>query len=200
MALTATFPSMAQLVRSLDAQGLSALMALIQQESTKRKTEIEDSYGNWFCSIVGVERIYSLAVVEAQELDLAKDGKYPEGVVKPSMMKELSAVRGIMGSNRPFIAIKIEILDPTTRKVEGVVVELIFKRYSLDREGKGSIFEHNYVTALSNATEDGTAFRSCLYNSGGMIDKQITAVRDLLEGKEIVALCGCPKYLIRMAK
>jgi hypothetical protein len=70
----------------------------------------------------------------------------------------------------------------------------------LDKDGeKGSWFEHNYVTALSNATEDKRRFTSCLYRSGGMTDKQITAVRDLLEGKEIDSPCDS-NFLIRMAK
>ena len=198
MATTAS--SMASALRSMNLNELNALRDLIVKEETDRKKEVRETYGEWFSNIVGVDRIFQLVKVEAKDLNLEAEGKYPQGVVRPSMLKDLSAVRGLTGWKRPFIAIKVEVLEPETKKVVGVFVELIFKRYGLDGDGKpGSIFEDNYVTALSNSREDGTRIESCLYCAGGMTSKQITAVRELLEGKEIEAVAG-PKYLLRMVQ
>ncbi len=198
MATAAT--SMASALRTMNLNELNALRDLIAKEETTRKTELVNTYGEWFCNIVGVDRIFQLTQVEAKDLNLTNDGKYPQCVVQPSMLKNHSAVRGMMGSNRPFVAVKIEVLDSETKKVVGVVVELIFKRYNMEGCGrKGGAREHQYVTALANSREDGTRIDSSLYCAGGMTNQQITAVKNLLEGQEIESVAG-PKYLLRMVR
>jgi hypothetical protein len=193
--------SMAQFVQSADTKSLGALMTLLQQEPARRKAQMEDTYGNWFCDIVGIERIYALAVVDAKQLNLDTfTGKCPDRVVIPSMLGKHTAVRGTFG-NKPLIAIKLEILCPATKKVEGVVVEVIFKKSPLDMDGgKGKPDENRYLAA-NTKTDNGTYFNSCLGYNGlfSMNKEQVTAVEDLLKGKTIVAVHG-PKYLIRMAK
>lgn len=171
-------------IQSMSASDLINLINMAKQEETSRKTKIENNYGALFSKIIGTDKIYQLPEVQAKDLKLEKDPKYPQGVVRPSMLGEHSAVRGIMGSNRPFIAIKIELLNAETKKVYGVVVELIFKRYPIDGDGgKGAYYENNYVTALNNASESGESYPSMIYGSGGMSNKQIQVVADILDGK-----------------
>jgi hypothetical protein len=171
---------------------ISALIDLLQKEETNRKTEIKDAYGPDFCNIVSVEKIYGLAKVEAKTLGLENDSECPDNIVTPAMLNGCCAVRGVMGSLRPFIAIKIDILDSKTKEKIDVVVELVFKRYSLKGDGgKGKYMENNYVTALFITSEKGHSFPSfCysdLYCSGGMSEEEMAAVKDLLDGKTITA-------------
>lgn len=187
-----------KLFQTMNSQQLQTLLNQAANEMSKREKEIADNYGGFFTSIVGVEQIFRLNVVPADQLNLLGDSKYYAQTVKPSMLKDAPAVRGITSDNRPFIAIQIEMLNPETREVVDKVVELVFKRYSLDFDGKkGALHENNYVTALHNAGENGTFYNSTLYTSGSMSTPQIEAVRDLLEGKEIKAPTGY--YLIRKA-
>jgi hypothetical protein len=177
------------LIRAMNGLELGALIARLQKVETNRKAEIESAYGTDFCTIVTVEKIYSLPKVEAN----------PSKVVVPSMLNGPCAVRGIMGSGRPFIAIKIDVLDSKTKEKIDVVVELVFKRYSLKGDGgKGKYMENNYVTALTNTSEKGKTLPSFLYGSRGMSKEQMAAVKDLLDGKTITAPQS--KYdLIRMS-
>jgi hypothetical protein len=182
--------SITEAIRSMNTQNLNALKDLIAQEESNRKAEIKNMYGEWFCNIVGIENIYSLTQVEAKDLNLEGNSKYFQDTVKPSMLKE-PAVRGIMGNNRPFVAIKLEMLDSETKKVMHVVVEVIFKRYPLTGDGgKGCQHENNYVTTLSNLTEKEVKVSSYLYSSGSMRDQHIMALKDLLEGKTVRAPVG----------
>ncbi len=177
---------------SLSNEELNSLVSEAQAEQASRMKKVKDLYGAFFSDIIGLEQLYKLPEVPAQQLRLNVDLKYPQQRALPSHMPHTSAVRGILGvqDRTPFVAVKIEVLDPTTKKVEAVVVEVIFKRYSLS--------EDNYVTALSNITEDGKIVPSVLYTGGAMSPIQITAVRELLEGKTIKAPIG--KNLIRLAK
>lgn len=190
------------LIRVVNALELDKLNARLQKEKNALKAvkaEIEDAYGTDFCNIVTIKKIYSLAKVEANALGLENDSKYPNNLVTPAMLNGRSAVRGLMGSLRPFIAIKIDVLDSKTREKIDVVVELVFKRYSLKGDGaKGGYMENNYVTAFSITSEKGKSFPSFLYGSGGMSREQMTAVKDLLDRKTIPApQANC--YLIRMS-
>jgi hypothetical protein len=195
-----SFNDIQSLIQSMDTISLDQLIKESQSELKNRQEaktkQMLSEYGKIFCDIIGVDTIYSIPVVEAKTLGLLKESKYPQKVVKPSMMGGHSVVRGKTELNRPFIAIKIEMLTPETRKVEAVVVELIFKRYSIDCDGRGGgLHEDNYVTALNNSTNNGEVYPSTLYSTGGMSDSQIQAVKDLLEGKEIKSPVG--NYLIR---
>lgn len=167
------------------------------EKKKERQEKIKSIYGQRFTQVVGIENISSLVEMSAAELNLENDDTYPSNTVKPYMMKELSAVRGIMGSSRPFIAIKIEMLHRETKDVVAVVVEFIFMRYVIDNGESRKIFENNYVTATNIIDDKGHHFLSNLYSSGSMSVQQMEAVRDLLEGKEILA----PKesYIIRKA-
>lgn len=205
---TSGLSQLTTLLRNMDFNNLQNLTpddlnAAIREETERRKKEIEDFYGSLFSNIVGAERILSLPTVTAIDLSLENPGKYPQCTVLTKHLPNLSAVRGMDGWDRPFIAIKIEVFDYSKKKI-CEVVELIFKRYGIKGDGKkGRIHEDNFVTALTNRGGDGETYNSTLYSSGGMIDAQIQAVRDLLDGKEIKAPVtygfgeGC---MIRMVK
>lgn len=190
-----------KMVQALSKEGLSSLVSVANSEQLKRQEKIKDIYGQWFCNLVGMDRLYNLPEVTASQLTLDIDTKYPQQRVLPSHLNASTAVRGIMGkeSARPFVAVKIELLDPTTQKVVNVVVEVIFKRYCLHGDGgKGRWMESNYVTALCNTAENAKVYSSMLYSGGGMSSDQVTALGAILEGKTIKAPIG--DYLIRMAK
>lgn len=193
-----------QLLSRIEHQEDLSLRELYNQSSHEiknRKEKILQEFGSRFTELVGFERIEALPVVNAEDIGLIGGQKYPGGQVKPYLMNGQSAVRGVMkDTNRPFIAIKIQMKDPETLKILGTVVEVIFKRYSNDRDSKlGEWHENNWVTALSNADNYGNFYRSTLYRGGGMSKKQMEGVRDLLDGKEIHSVSGAiPDYLIQM--
>lgn len=181
-----------QLMTSLSLDDIQKLMTLLPKEEEARRTKINDLFGKVFCQGVGEHNILQLPVVQAEDLNLVKTSKYPECRVTISMLKGKSAVRGLMTMDydeimqRPFLALHVDILTKEGNKLQEVV-ELVFKRYPIETDGgKGCMHEHNYVTALTNLADDGRGFRSYLYSSGGMTPEQIQAVRDLLEGKEIL--------------
>jgi hypothetical protein len=186
------------LIRAMNMRELNARLQKEKDAIEAVKEEIKGVYGTDFCKIVTVKKIYFLAKVKANALGLENDDKYPNNVVTPAMLNGRRAVRGVMGSLRPFIAIKIDVLDSKTKEKIDVVVELVFKRYSLKGDGaKGGYMENNYVTALSITSEQGKSWNSFL-SSGEMSHKKMAAVKDLLDGKTIIApQAKC--YLIRMS-
>lgn len=183
---------------SLSFQELGALMIKIQEEQNERQKKIPIDYGPWFCKIVGQETICRLPEMDAKSLGLDRDGKYPEGTT-PSMLRTHSAVRGIMSWNRPFIAIKVEVREIDTDKIVGVFVEVIFKRYGLDGEGApGRARENHYVTLFLTHSDDGKKHGTFLYGAGAMKEEGVIAVRDLLEGQEVVSPIYKNSYKLRM--
>ncbi|MGH2613430.1 MAG: hypothetical protein ACRDFB_10350 [Rhabdochlamydiaceae bacterium] len=152
----------------------------------QKEEEINKIFGKTFTNIVGADVIDSIPEVSAASLKLNTNlSKYPKRIVKPSYLGDHPAVRTIMGDQRPVIAMNIELLSHTG-KVQTVVNELVFKRYSLDGDGKlGGIYENNYVSALEAMNEDGKVVDSYLYSSGGMSSQQMERVRDLLKGNKV---------------
>ena len=176
-----TSPNLAQ----MSSAALQQYLILAQQENQKREDEIVSIYERLFSSIIGCGTLFDLPIVSLTSLGV-DEAKYPEGI-KPSMMNEHSAVRGMMESGRPFVAIKIQIVEATTQKVIAVgAVEFVFKRYSKEGGLKGRD-EDNYVTSPTIRSEGGTQYASTLYSTGGMSTKQMQAVKALLDGKEIKA-------------
>ena len=180
-------------MHSMTIQQLEALKAQIAQEEARRMAEIPMIFGEWFTNNIGKEIIYKVAIVDPKALGLEYDakhylrlnysGKYFLNPIRPAMLGDASAVRGVLGpKQKPFITVKIEVLDRTTRKTKHVFVELIFKRYSKK-------FPDHYVIAT----------HPTVLGLGVMGDKGITILRDLLAGKEIVVPTD-PKCLYRMAR
>lgn len=174
-------------------------------ELEKVQAQIQDKiithvYGREFSRILSAKTIFSLPVVEAKQLDLDSEDKYYVMQAKPSALGNASAVRGINGRNCPFVAVKIDMLDSNTHELIAQVVEVVFKRYGNDGDGRyDGIYENNYVTTLYNTAEDGTRYTSCLYDSGGMKKHEMQALKDLLDGKTITSPHQT-NILIRMAK
>lgn len=186
---TAAFPN-------IDTPLFQEIWKAFEEEREKRIRDIEDIYGRLFSNIIGKERLFNIPCLYAEDVHLEKDDKYPS--IKLEALKEHSAIRGITGSQRPFIAIKVEILNEATHEVEDVYPELICKRYPIDGDGrKGGDHEDNYITAVSTVSQKGKTYTSKLYSTGGMSEVQMEAVRDLLKGKEIKSPFG--KDLIRKA-
>lgn len=174
---------------SMSSGALREFIREAERQLEERKEVIRDNYGDSFTDIVGAELIDDLPEVPAKQLNLhSGEGKYAPACVKPEDLGEFSAVRGIMGSGRPFVAIRVEIIDKAKQTVIDKTVELIFKRYSLGGDGKrGALCENNFVTALSTLGESGKTHRSYLYSSGGMSEEQMEAVRDLLQTGETIS-------------
>lgn len=132
--------------------------------------QIRDVYGERFCNTVGIENILKMPRVTAESLNLQNPGKYPSQIVLVDFLKEASAVKGLDGCKRPFIAIRMEYYDNRENKIVKYV-ELIFKRYSIDGDGgKGQLHENTYVSALDNMCDDGRVRESVFYQTGGTQD------------------------------
>jgi hypothetical protein len=171
--------SIDSLISSMNFSEINELIQKLQHAQVKKKKTIVPNYGEIFCKIIGEETLCNLPEVSAKSLNLQVKNKYPQGIVKPSMLGDTSAVRGILSWERPFIAVKIEAKEVETQKIVGVFVEVIFKRYT-------DSYPNLYVTALGNTSDEGEKVSSFLYSSGGMNEEQMQAVKDLLDGKEIL--------------
>ncbi len=182
--------TIAEQIRSMNVFELNALRELIVQEETHRKTEIEDVYGQWFCNIVGVEKIYSLVKVDAKDINLDHVNKYPDLYVKPSMLGDRAAVRGEF-NNQPFIALKVDRLDPITKTVIDTVVEIVFKRFK----------DHamTYVVPSNILSETEKHSTSFLSENSGLSQREIEVIKGLLEGKEVMDLRD-RGFLIRLSR
>jgi len=162
------------------------LQKQIEERIAGVKEEIETHHHPKFINKVGLEILMDIPVVDAKALGLEAGEKYPQRVVTPEKLGEKNVVRGLDGANRPFIAIKVDLLDSKTNIKVAQVVEVVFKRYSLHCDGKNDGFQgKSYVTALSNKGDDGKNYQSGLYGSGGMINSQFERVKQLLKGETI---------------
>lgn len=194
---------MAAAAGAMTATQLRQHILQCQQELEGLRRNISDIYGEVFTGIVGGNKIFDIPEMDARELHLDNPGEYPEDRVTPGLFKA-ATTRGIMGDGRPFIAIKVELLDPATGAVVAKVVEVIFKRYSLQGDGgKGQAHEHHYVSVQSNRGDDGKRYPSLFQPEGRMDKAQMEALRDLLQDKTVD-----PRgeqslqqgYLVRMAR
>lgn len=134
--------------------------------------------GEWFCSNLGVERILSIPQIKTADVNLQKDNKYQECLIKPSMLKH-EAVRGLTGSNRPFIILKLDVFDSTTKKKVDTVALVIIQRYSDKSIGQ----DYRIIDAVSDKKYYDYNFFG-LYTLESLNLKHLNVIRDLLEGKE----------------
>lgn len=177
--------SIENFINTTSYDDLDTIIQLAQETKKARATEIIEQYGTTFSEIFGVQTLFDLPVVSAESLGISEKNDYPDGIA-PSLMEKHSAVRGIINNERPFVAIKIEIIDPTTKKVIDHAVELIFKRYSMHGDGKkGERGENNFVTSPNLKSTTGKGYTSLLSTSNGMSLKEIKAVKELLQGNTI---------------
>ena len=171
---------------SVSMQELLSLQKKINTRVAQVKNEVQTHHSDTFIQRVGLEILIGIHVVEAKTLGLHVKRKYPENIVIPAAMGEYSVLRGLDACNRPFIAIKVDLFDSTTKKQVTQVVEVVFKRYSLSGDGKnGNLHGNNYVTALNNTDGDGNSYQSGLYAGGGMSPDQMERVGKLLRGVKV---------------
>lgn len=188
----ATSADMTRLVQTMNLKDLETLRALIVERQNSRLQEIQKLYGKVLPDIIGIETIDAIPQVDAKEVNLENDRIYPDQAVTPSMLGNRSVVRGVMGSGRPFIALKIELLDSVTKKTKGVVVELVMRRYAKEQPD-------NYALPTNICGENGTHFYTSLCTGGGLDEEQMRVVKKLLQGEEVQA----PRdrsYLMRLFK
>lgn len=163
-------------------------------------------YGPILISEIGFDVLKSLPYIPAKKLNLEGVDVYPNCRVKPEMMQHGAVLTTTVGEMYdkslcfyPAIVIKLEILDPTSKKVIDTVAEVIQKRYPLEADGgKGQSQENNYVTATKNLYASGKTSFSSLYASGGMSLKDFAVVKQLLAGEEVIS--RYTRLLIRMSK
>jgi hypothetical protein len=174
---------------SLNGMSVTEMLALqkqLQEKVAVVQKEIETHHHASFIQRVGLNVLLDIPVVSAESLGLEVERKYPAGIVTPDKLGDKSVVRGLDAWNRPFIAIKVNLFDSTTGTKVAQVVEVVFKRYSLDYdERNGGYHGDNYVTALSNTGDDKKFYTSGLYSSGGMTYSQFSRVGQLLKGEKI---------------
>lgn len=176
---------------SMNSTALRDFIREAERQLKEHEEVIRNTYGDTFTDIVGAELIDDLPEVPAEQLNLHIGNiGCPVARVKPDDLGEFSAVRGIMGGGRPFVAIRVEIIDKAKQTVIDKTVELIFKCYSLDEEGKkGARGENDFETAVTNLGESGKQYLPYLCSSGGrgMSEEQMEAVRDLLQKGETIS-------------
>lgn len=184
---------------SLTICELDDLSKKIEQAKIARQKLVPVNYGAWFCAIIGEQAICNLPEVTAESLGLQNVIKYATDIVKPSMLRLHSAVRGILSWNRPFIAIKIEVKDAHTDEYIGTVVEVIHRRFAPNKDGgPGQLGIETFVTGVSNLTDDDKRIHGLLYCAGGMNEQKLIAVRDLLAGKEVLSPVSGGNYKLKM--
>lgn len=147
------------------------------------KFQQEHAWGERFTHAVGIEMLANLPEVDAAQLKLDDDHEGLPDRVTPDLFKE-PAVRGITGKDRrPFIAIKLLLIDPKTRKVVDTIVLLVFKRFGLNSSGaKGGGDENNIVTAPTCKGASGKIYNCPINGANGMNLEQFDYVRRLLDG------------------
>ncbi|MCH9609196.1 MAG: hypothetical protein S4CHLAM45_04180 [Chlamydiales bacterium] len=160
--------------------------SLFRQTMAKLSEEIRGKHSTGFITAVGIDRIMMAPIVTAEALGLNTKDRYHEKIVIPDMLGDESVVRGVDGNERPFIAVKVEILDPKKQKVSEMV-EVIYKRYGLNSDGENNgIHENNYVTALQNKCDDGSTCESVFQlHRGSLTGKQMEKLGQLLKGEKI---------------
>ena len=182
---------------------ISELQHFIYEASTQKTERTIDLYGSVLTDIIGVEAISKLPEKTPEELNLhtsalrytdkgetfqlSSEGKYPKNQIRPHHLEQ-PVVRGVLDSNRPFIALKLEVQRslPSGLLETSKVVELVMKRYSNTGDGKrGRRHENNYVTSLWCTDDTGMSHNSYLYQSGGMSPNELMAVKSLIEGKTV---------------
>lgn len=167
----------------IDKLPIADLYALQEKIQQRLKEEIQSQHSEQFIEALGLEALTKIPVVQS---DADEAGNY-------------TTFRGLDRSNRPFIAIKVDLLDQTGEKA-AQVVEKIFKRYSLDGDGKnGEEHGNNYVTTPAVRGDDGKEYPTGLYNAGGMSKEEQQGVGRLLRG-EVLAHPFRDGFSMRLAK
>ncbi|NGX59179.1 MAG: hypothetical protein KR126chlam3_00326 [Chlamydiae bacterium] len=133
----------------------SVLLKDLYSESRRREEKLEEEFGTSLCKTLGYDTIDEIPIVRAIDLGLDNEEQYHPRTVHPASLGEEIIVRGKDGWNRPFIALKCDVLDAKLEKV-AELVEIIYKRFPLDGfGGKGKEHENSYVSGFNNIDSKG---------------------------------------------
>jgi len=188
-----------ELTENLNSEQLDELIAKLDKTVDAQLENISTSFGSSFTRTIGARTLSRISEahgkIDENALERLKQlftgVDYPAPIT-PSEMRDNNVLRGEF-NNRSFVILKLELIDPTTRKIIKVVTEIIFQRFS-DED-----MQFNYVT--SHKATDDECSRSLLYSGGSMSKKQKEAVRDLIQGETISSpLEGDNNILLRLAK
>lgn len=160
-----------------------------------KKKQLREVYGDWFCDTVGIDNLKKMPRVTAESLNLQNASKYHSNTVlvdafkKAVKDKETSAVKGLDGYDRPFIAILMQGYDKTENKLVNYV-ELISKRHSIrDFGDKEQRQKNKYISALYNMCDDGKSRQSVFYNDNLFLshlkDRNWDLLKKLLGGEPV---------------
>jgi len=170
-----------EIISRMNSDELETLKAKIEDRKNEIKKNVEkifNDYGHFLSEIIGAEKINSIPEADPSMLEERfACVEYP-CPPSPSEMRTSSVMRGKL-SGRSFLVIKIVAVDKNTGKIIDISTELIFQRYS--------DWENNFVTSTNRRCEEDSFKSSYLYSTGGMSRAQMIAVKDLIEGKKIVA-------------
>lgn len=140
--------------------------------SVDQRHSLGNRYGYVLCESIGYDKLDSIPVVPAAQLQLEKDEAYPRPI-NPELF-EGNMVRG-MTHGRCFVALKLNILDPVTEQVTGTVAELFHSTTPYFPDAK-------YATTRTVLDEKGTEHRSLI--SEDMV-LEMSDLKSLLEGQTL---------------
>ncbi len=162
---------------ALDKLSPSQLLEL-KERAEKRwaeiEQEVEQTYHSNIVNLLGLRALAKIPVVAHEALDLRQQDYHSS--IPLSKLGPHSAVRGKDPVGRPFVAMKVKLLDAETLEPVATVVEIVFQRY-LDQST-------NWVSG-SCIGDDEKAYQSGLYRQGSMTKAQLERVGQLLGGETI---------------
>ncbi len=167
----------------------------LHREVRQREENLEIEFGTSLCTALGHDTIDAIPEVPAVKLGLKNQEQYHPRTVRPTSLGKEIIVRGKDGWNRPFIAVKCDVLDERLQKV-AELVEIIHKRYPLDGfGGKGKEHENSYVSGFNNIDSKGQEHFSVMPATARFQDT-IELFNRIING-EILQI---PHFSIRMSK
>ncbi len=177
------------LATPLSSLKLKELESRINQIYESKIQLVKDLYGEWFATLLGPETLADLPLVMPQMINLAgpqlKDNPGLIGMVRPSYLMGIPAVRGITGDGRPFIAVTLQTKG-ADKKPLLCFTEVIVKRYPVGLGGgKGEAHENEYVTVRSNFDEGKRIlFPSMICPQVDMEEAHVKSLGHFLRGME----------------
>lgn len=164
-------------------------------ESRRREAKLEEEFGTSLCKALGHDTIDAIPEVPADKLGLENTDQYHQRTVLPAHLGEETVVRGKDGWNRPFIAVKCDVLDEKLEKV-AELVEIIHKRYPLDGlGGKRKEHENSYISGFNNIDSKGQVHFSVM-PATPHFQGTIDLFKRILNGETF----KIPHYSIRMSQ
>lgn len=148
-----------------------------KQMPLKTEEQIRNVFGDWFCKIAGMQNLLKMKSAPPEFIyNLELDENGTNKIV--ALPKGVSNYIGISKDKRPFIAISVSTVKPSSGDILYNNVEIIFKR---DAYGK----QDDYVCFKENLSDDGKNHEGWL-NSGftlGSLENFLNGLRVSMEAK-----------------